>query len=259
MLRMPSGIYPEVAFPRIVIIAQSPGLAVQDVEVAVTRPIEEVVGIVLGVERVRSKSVRGGAQLDIDFARHRHDPGAQRRPRPHGRGRRAAPPGDHDDHRAADPFGIPDHLVRRHRRARSLGAARLRLLRPAAADQPYPRRLVRDGARGRHPRGDRRGHAGRAGGGQPVDLRRRRPAGQGAPAQGGRPAGPRRAAIPGADRHAGDRPARPGRPGHRREERPVDPAPRPGPGDDRPRGPDDGDPLQRQGRRGADGLPPPGR
>ena len=64
MLRMPSGIYPEVAFPRIVVIAQTPGLAVKDVEVAVTRPIEEVVGIVLGVVRVRSKSVRGAAELD---------------------------------------------------------------------------------------------------------------------------------------------------------------------------------------------------
>ena len=68
MLRMPSGIYPEVAFPRIVVIVQTPGLAVKDVEVAVTRPIEEAVGIVLGVVRVRSKSVRGAAELSIDFA-----------------------------------------------------------------------------------------------------------------------------------------------------------------------------------------------
>jgi CzcA family heavy metal efflux pump len=68
MLRMPSGIYPEVAFPRIVVIAQTPGLGVKDVEVAITRPIEEAVGIVLGVVRVRSKSVRGAAELSIDFA-----------------------------------------------------------------------------------------------------------------------------------------------------------------------------------------------
>jgi len=67
MLRMPSGIYPEVAFPRIVVIAQTPGLAVKDVEVAVTRPIEEGVSVVLGVNRVRSKSVRGATQLDIEF------------------------------------------------------------------------------------------------------------------------------------------------------------------------------------------------
>ena len=67
MFRMPSGIYPEVAFPRIVVIVQSPGLAVKDVEVAVTRPIEEAVSIVLGVIRVRSKTVRGAAELSIDL------------------------------------------------------------------------------------------------------------------------------------------------------------------------------------------------
>jgi CzcA family heavy metal efflux pump len=67
MLRMPSGIYPEVAFPRITLIAQTPGLAVKSVEVAVTRPIEEVVGTALGVRQVRSKTVRGSSQVDIDF------------------------------------------------------------------------------------------------------------------------------------------------------------------------------------------------
>src|SRR5262245_993039 len=66
--RMPRGIYPEVAFPRIVVIAQTPGLAVADVEVAVTRPIEEAVSIVLGVERVQSKTVRGAAEVSIHFA-----------------------------------------------------------------------------------------------------------------------------------------------------------------------------------------------
>jgi CzcA family heavy metal efflux pump len=68
MRQMPSGIYPEVAFPRIVVIVQTPGLAVKDVEVTVTRPIEEAVSIVLGVVRVQSKTVRGAAQISIDFA-----------------------------------------------------------------------------------------------------------------------------------------------------------------------------------------------
>ncbi|MGA2258041.1 MAG: efflux RND transporter permease subunit, partial [Thermoguttaceae bacterium] len=67
MLRMPSGIYPEVAFPRITVIAQTPGLAVTTVEVAVTRPVEEVISTVLGVRMVRSKTVRGASQVDIDF------------------------------------------------------------------------------------------------------------------------------------------------------------------------------------------------
>jgi CzcA family heavy metal efflux pump len=67
MLQMPSGIYPEVAFPRITLVAERPGLAVKTVEKAVTRPIEEAVGTVLGVRQVRSKSVRGASQVDIDF------------------------------------------------------------------------------------------------------------------------------------------------------------------------------------------------
>ena len=67
MLKMPSGIYPEVAFPRIVIIVQTPGLAVMDVEIAITRPIEEAVNVVLGVNHVRSKSVRGAAEIEVDF------------------------------------------------------------------------------------------------------------------------------------------------------------------------------------------------
>ena len=77
MYRMPSGIYPEVAFPRIVVIVQSPGLAVKDVEVAVTRPIEEAVSIVLGVIRVRSKiGPRRGRTVDRLRSRNRHGPGA---------------------------------------------------------------------------------------------------------------------------------------------------------------------------------------
>ncbi len=67
MLHMPSGIYPEVAFPRIVVVVQTPGLAVKDVEVGVTRPIEEAVNVVLGVQRVQSRSVRGAAEVRIDF------------------------------------------------------------------------------------------------------------------------------------------------------------------------------------------------
>ncbi len=67
MLHMPCGIYPEVTFPRITIVAQTAGLAVNTGEVAVTRPIEEAVGTVLGVRAVRSKTLRGASELNIDF------------------------------------------------------------------------------------------------------------------------------------------------------------------------------------------------
>ena len=68
MFHMPSGIYPEVAFPRIAVIANSPGLAIKDVETAVTRPVEEAVSVVIGVVRVRSKTIRGASQIDVDFS-----------------------------------------------------------------------------------------------------------------------------------------------------------------------------------------------
>src|SRR5881397_4230773 len=63
VFRIPSGIYPEVAFPRIVIIASVPGLGIQSVEIAVTRTLERAVSVVLGVVRVKSKTVRGASEL----------------------------------------------------------------------------------------------------------------------------------------------------------------------------------------------------
>ena len=68
MRAMPSGIYPEAAFPRIVVIATVPRLGIKSVEVSVTRPLEEAVGVVQGVVRVRSKTIRGASELSIDFA-----------------------------------------------------------------------------------------------------------------------------------------------------------------------------------------------
>jgi multidrug efflux pump subunit AcrB len=68
MLHMPSGIYPEVSFPEIAIIVETPGLGVRDVEISVTRPIEERVSVVTGVNLVRSKTVRGASEIKVDFA-----------------------------------------------------------------------------------------------------------------------------------------------------------------------------------------------
>ncbi|MBV9125916.1 MAG: efflux RND transporter permease subunit [Planctomycetes bacterium] len=64
---MPSAIYPEVTFPRIAVVARTPGLAVANMEVQVTRPLEQAVTTVSGVAQVRSKTIRGGSELSIDF------------------------------------------------------------------------------------------------------------------------------------------------------------------------------------------------
>jgi multidrug efflux pump subunit AcrB len=65
--RMPSGVYPEVTFPRIAVVARVPDWDVTKMEVKVTRPLEEAVSTVLGVAQVRSKTVRGGSEISVDF------------------------------------------------------------------------------------------------------------------------------------------------------------------------------------------------
>src|SRR5207244_4557176 len=64
---MPSGVYPEVTFPRIAVVARVPDWDVAKMEVKVTRPLEEAVSTVLGVAQVRSKTIRGGSEISIDF------------------------------------------------------------------------------------------------------------------------------------------------------------------------------------------------
>jgi multidrug efflux pump subunit AcrB len=67
-LHMPSSVYPEVTFPRIAVVAKVPGRDVTNMEVKVTRPLEEAVSTVIGATRVRSKTIRGGSELSVDFA-----------------------------------------------------------------------------------------------------------------------------------------------------------------------------------------------
>src|SRR5439155_22597075 len=66
--RMPSGVYPEVTFPRIAVVAKKPGLDLVNMEISVTRPLEEAVSTVIGVARVRCKTIRGGCDLSVTLA-----------------------------------------------------------------------------------------------------------------------------------------------------------------------------------------------
>src|SRR5206468_12197549 len=65
--RMPSGVYPEVTFPRIAVVAKVPDRDVTNMEVNVTRKLEEAVSGAIGVAQVRSKTIRGGSEISIDF------------------------------------------------------------------------------------------------------------------------------------------------------------------------------------------------
>ena len=64
---LPSGIYPPLQFPRIVIVAHSGTLPPQSMSLIVTRPIEQVIMSVPGVRRVRSRSIRGAAEISAQF------------------------------------------------------------------------------------------------------------------------------------------------------------------------------------------------
>ena len=65
--QLPSGIYPEVNFPRIVIVAEAGDLPVGNMMLGVTRPLEESVSGVLGLYRIRSRTIRGEAELSLLF------------------------------------------------------------------------------------------------------------------------------------------------------------------------------------------------
>jgi CzcA family heavy metal efflux pump len=64
---LPSSIYPPLEFPRIVIIAHSGTLPPQATMLDVTRPIETAVMEVPGIRRVRSRSIRGAAEISAQF------------------------------------------------------------------------------------------------------------------------------------------------------------------------------------------------
>ncbi len=64
---LPSSIYPPLQFPRIAIIAHSGTLPSQSMSLTVTRPIEQAVMEVPGIRRVRSRSIRGAAEISAQF------------------------------------------------------------------------------------------------------------------------------------------------------------------------------------------------
>lgn len=67
-LRIPSAIYPELAFPRVLVVAQGSSLGARQMLFSVTRPIEEAVSIVPGVTRVRSRTIRGATEIGVTFS-----------------------------------------------------------------------------------------------------------------------------------------------------------------------------------------------
>ena len=67
VFQLPSNIYPELNFPRIVILAHSGDLAPDTMLLTITRPIEEAVNTTPGVRRVDSKTIRGNTEISVLF------------------------------------------------------------------------------------------------------------------------------------------------------------------------------------------------
>jgi multidrug efflux pump subunit AcrB len=68
--QLPSAIYPEVEFPRIIVVAEGVQLEPRNMVTAVARPLEDAFSALQNVEvaRITSRAVRGSAQLSIQFA-----------------------------------------------------------------------------------------------------------------------------------------------------------------------------------------------
>jgi multidrug efflux pump subunit AcrB len=64
---LPSGIYPEMTFPRVVVVAHAGQLAPELVEAQITRPLEEALAVVPGVRHVRAKTIRGAVELSLQL------------------------------------------------------------------------------------------------------------------------------------------------------------------------------------------------
>src|SRR5437870_8543892 len=66
-LTLPIAVFPTTNFPRIIVGVDNGVMAINQMEVTITRPIEEAVNSVPGLQEVRSITSRGSAEIDLNF------------------------------------------------------------------------------------------------------------------------------------------------------------------------------------------------
>src|SRR3954463_5730634 len=66
-LTLPVAVFPTTNFPRIIIGVDNGVMPIEQMEVSITRPLEEAVRAVPGLEDVRSVSSRGSAEINLFF------------------------------------------------------------------------------------------------------------------------------------------------------------------------------------------------
>lgn len=65
--KMPIALFPETDFPRIVIALDNGSMAIDQMQLAVTDPVENAMNSVPGLERMRSTTSRGSAEINLFF------------------------------------------------------------------------------------------------------------------------------------------------------------------------------------------------
>src|SRR5215831_456847 len=66
-LTLPVAVFPTTNFPRIIIGVDNGVMPIEQMEVSITRPLEETVRTVPGLEDVRSVTSRGSAEINLFF------------------------------------------------------------------------------------------------------------------------------------------------------------------------------------------------
>jgi CzcA family heavy metal efflux pump len=64
---LPVGLFPQVSFPRVVVDLDAGDRPADQTSLLLTRPVEEAIRTVPGVEGLRSETTRGSAQISVDF------------------------------------------------------------------------------------------------------------------------------------------------------------------------------------------------
>src|SRR5438309_6964811 len=67
-LTIPVAVFPEVDFPRVLVAVDNGVAPIDQMQVTVTRPLEEALNTVQGLERVQSITSRGSAEIDLFFS-----------------------------------------------------------------------------------------------------------------------------------------------------------------------------------------------
>ena len=67
-LNLPISIFPDITFPRIVMIAENGEDPAERVMVTLTKPLEEAANSIPDVRNVRSKTARGATEISVNFA-----------------------------------------------------------------------------------------------------------------------------------------------------------------------------------------------